>query len=626
MMRAQRWIRVVMFVSALAPTGLLAADAARTVAAGSRWEVPATTALSELVIAAGATLAAPAGRDLTLTVDGVQRDPAPGRYTGRVVLTVTEHLDIPMAQAGGPTAYRAALVVRDGKYRAAQSVAAAVSGGSVDDTEARDITIGSQGGQFNGVIVTGESRYTLVNPVIRFEGNGGNDMAGWGAAVLTAGRAELTLQNARIITRGAARSALFVAGESTVHVNDSTIETWNGVLPAGHKSPWEGGGGAMLEVPWMLGLSGNVRATNVIESGTVYYNRSHFKSQGWGVLSTDAPTRIRMVVSDSTIETLESGYGAFTIGNTLDTFSHCVFNVADVGLIVTGFGSALITDGTVINSRRFGIMMHTNDGKFGTVTIDKGSEINARSTAIEIKGRGVKLVVDNARINAGNGILVEALPNDDPFVGGFGTSATTDAILDGTPGSEKILGMGGPPPGAGGPPGAAGPPGPGGPPGGGMMPGQGPGDTEDSGGRMSGPVLATFKDVALAGDIVNARTHQGGMAITLQHASLTGAITTAVAEPAAHRAPTKAKYFLIGEFKNVFQPTRERYELTVALDGTSNWTVDQTSYLTGLEIAAGARVAVPKGFRLALIVDGVDTTLAPGRYAGRVVLRVTPEA
>ncbi len=32
-------------------------------------------------------------------------------------------------------------------------------------------------------MITGNSRYTLVNPVIRFEGNGGNDMAGWGAAV-----------------------------------------------------------------------------------------------------------------------------------------------------------------------------------------------------------------------------------------------------------------------------------------------------------------------------------------------------------------------------------------------------------------------------------------------------------
>ena len=159
-----------------------------------------------------------------------------------------------------------------------------------------------------------------------------------------------------------------------------------------------------------------------------------------------------------------------------------------------------------------------------------------------------------------------------------------------------------------------------------MLPGQGPGDTEDKGGRMSGPVLASFKDVTLAGDIVNARTQQGGMEITLQNATLTGAITTAVAEPASHGSPTKAKYFLVGEFKNVFQPTRERYGLAVQLDGTSSCTVDQTSYLTGLEIAPGARITVPQGFRLALVVDGVAKPLAPGRYTGRVVLQVTPEA
>src|SRR5208283_4489467 len=228
------------------------------------------------------------------------------------------------------------------------------------------------------------------------------------------------------------------------------------------------------------------------------------------------PTHIRMFVTNSTIENLESGYGAFSIGDTIDTFSHCTFNVADVGLIVTGFGSAVITDGTVINSRRFGIMMHTNDGKFGTVTIDKGSELNTRSTAIEIKGRGVNIVVDNARINPGNGILIEAIQNDDPHVGGYGKYATEDAVLDGTPGSEKVKvtsagpaapgppggggpgGPGGAPgaPGAGGPEGAPGGPGgpvaPGGAPAGsgpgGFDPFSGPGDPNDTGGKMSGPV------------------------------------------------------------------------------------------------------------------------------------------
>jgi hypothetical protein len=600
---------------------VMGAGAARSVEPGGRWQVPTTTTLSELVIGEGASLAASAGHSLTMTVDGVETAIGPGTYRGTVVLTVTDRIDLKMSQAQSPIEYRAGIFVDDGRYVPEKSVAASVMGGDVSGTQARNISITSKGDKFNGVIVTGNSRYTLTNPVIQLEGSGGNDMVGWGAGVLTAGKADLTLENARIITRGAIRSALFVAGESTVRVNNSTIESYNGTLPTGYKSPWEGGG-AMMEVPWMLGLNGNVRTTNVVDSGTVYYNNSHFKSQGWGVLSTDGPTHIRMYVTNSTIENLEGGYGAYTIGETLDTFSHCTFNVVDVGLVVTGFGSAVITDGTVINSRRFGLMMHTNDGKFGTVTIDKGSELNTRSTAIQIKGRGVKLVVDDARINPGNGILIQAVPNDDPYVGGFGTNATMDAVLDGTPGSESTrgMGMGGPLPGEGGPSPV------GEPPGGGSMPGQGPGDAADSGGKMSGPVLADFRHVALRGDIINARTHQGGMDIMLRQSSITGAITMALAEPASHRAPTKDKYFLIGEFKNIFRPTDERYGLKVALDGASRWTVDQTSYLTALEIAAGAVVDAPRGFRLTLMVDGKETPLQAGSYSGKIVLHVTPVA
>lgn len=632
-------VSVAMFVLT---AGVVYAGQGKIVKAGSNWVVEKTTTLSSLTVADGASVSASGGRSVTLTVDGVQMDIKPGAYHGKVVLTVTDSIQIKTGGMNSTPEFRAAIYVNDGKYIPEKSVSSNVVGGRVTDTGARDIAITSKGENFNGIMVDGNSRYTLTNPVIHLEGNGGNDSIGWGAAVWTAGNAELIMENATITTKGAIRSGLFVCGDSTVHVNNSTIECYDGVVPEGFLQPWEGGSSPNMAVPWMLGMSGNVRSTNVIEGGTVYYTNSHFKSQGWGALSTDGPTHIRMVVTNCTIENTESGYGAFTIGDCLDTFSHTTFNVADVGLIVTGYGSALITDGTVINSRRFGIMMHTNDGKFGTVTINKGAEINSRSTAIEIKGRGVKLDVEDARINPGNGILIEAIPNDDPFVGGYGANATVDAMLDGAPGSEKIGGVGGamtmgspdggPPPGgaAGGPEAGGGPPG-GAPPGDGpggaggdVMPGQGAGDPDDTGGRMSGPVLANFKNMTLLGDIVNARTHQGGMEITLEKTSLQGAITTAIAEPASHKAPSKEMYFMIGEFKNIFQPTKEKYGLTVSIDKTSRWVVDQTSYLTGLTIAKGAAISTPAGFALKMTVDGVETPLKAGAYKGKIALQVTP--
>jgi hypothetical protein len=603
---------------------------AKSLEPGATWVVDKTTELSSLTVPEGATIAASKGHSLTLTVDGVETAIQPGIYKGKVVLSVAD--DIPVAAGGPPgppVSLRTALYINDGKIRPEKSVLAALKDGQVTDTEAKNISIASKSERFNGIIVDGDSKFTLSDSTINFDGMGGGDSIG--AAIVATGKADVTLNHDTIISKGALRSDLFVSGHATVHVNDSTIEAYNGIVPEGAK----GGGNPMgIGVPWMLGLNGNVRATNVIENGTVYYNNSHFKSQGWGVLSTDGPTHIRMYVTNSTIDNLESGYGAFTIGDCLDTFSDDTFNVVDVGLIVTGFGSALITDGTVINSRRFGLMMHTNDGKFGSITVNKGSQINSRSTAFEIKGRGVKIDVDDAKIFPGNGILIEAIPGDDPYVGGFGTKAKHDAVLDGTPGSEEVISTSAgsvasvtEAPGA---PGATPIPGATSEAPASMDGGFGKADLNDSGGKMSGPVIATFKDVTLNGDIVNARTFQGGMEIALEKASLTGAITTANAVLAAHQTPTggptKEIYYMMGEVKNIYAPTNEHYGLKVSVDGASKWTVDQTSYLTEFNVAEGATVSAPKGFSLTMTVNGAETPVKAGSYAGKIVLQVVPGA
>ena len=75
------------------------------------------------------------------------------------------------------------------------------------------------------------------------------------------------MNKAHIVTRGAVRTAVWVGGKSTVTVNDSFIETYSGTLPAGYK--FSIAPGEMMEVPYGLGISGNVRATNLMDTGTV---------------------------------------------------------------------------------------------------------------------------------------------------------------------------------------------------------------------------------------------------------------------------------------------------------------------------------------------------------------------
>jgi hypothetical protein len=351
---------------------------------------------------------------------------------------------------------------------AAKSVADAVVGGEVTGTGAKDIKITSVGDKFNGIIVTGDAKYTISNAEINLTGNGGNDFAGFGAAIMTDGNADVTLNNAKIITDGVIRSAAIIKGHSTLRINDSYIYTGNRPIP----EVTEG----MMQVPWMLGLVGTCRSTNLLDYGNTYYTNTHIVAEGWGALSTDATKVVRMNLKNCTIDVKNSGYGSYSIGDSLNTFDGCTFNVADMALIMAAEGGGVFTNGTVVNSGRFGVMMH---GGSGPLTIDKGSVFNCKDAVIQVKSSYPKILVDNAQLNSEKGAILEILVNDDPNMSGAG------------PGPGGPGGPGGPSPGSGGPPGAGMPPS--GAPGGGPPPG---------GAVASGNIEATFKNTTLKGDII----------------------------------------------------------------------------------------------------------------------------
>ena len=564
-------------------------DAVPVLTAGSKWVVARTTSLTALTIPAGASVTAADGHSLTMTVDGIGTPIAAGSYQGDIVLTVTDDIPVKYKELD-PHHFRVGLYVDDGKVIPEKSVKAAIVGGQVSDASATGVSITSNEEKFNGILVTGNSKYSIVNPTIRFTGNGGNDFAGYGAAIMSSGTAEVTVSHAKITNKGAVRTAVFVGGNSTMHVKNTTIDVANGTLPADYKFTIEVG--KMMAVPWMLGLTGNIRATNLVDNGTAYYSDSHIRTQGWGALSTDDTKRVRMYVSNTTVEAVESGYGAYTIGDSVDRFSHSTLNVHDYGMIMAANGSGTFTNGTIVNSGRFGVMMHSGIGLNGTLLIEKGSIFNTKSTAIQVKGRGANIIVDDAQLNAGNGILLQAMINDDPMAPG-------------------------------GPGGPGAPGGPGGPPApaGAVVGVQSPAPIANA--ADGNTVHATFRNVTLQGDIINSRPSQGDMLIRLEKASLTGGISTAIAEPSTGKTATADTYYLIGDVKNTFAASTEKNGLRLTLADGSTWTINQTSYLTKLTIAPGATLTAQPGFVATLKVNGATRPIAAGTYAGKIVVEVT---
>lgn len=555
-----------------APAEAQAKAQEHTVQTGQTWTVARETTLSRLVVAPGGTLAGANGAEVVVAVDGAGVPVQAGTLSGRIVAAPVQ----PIAWKAmlGNRDYRvpAALYVHDGAVDAARSVAALWQGGQVSNSSADALRITSAMPGFTGVAIEGKGSYTLNDPVIRLEGNGVDDSIGYGAGIVVQGDAHVTINRPTIVTRGVVRTALFVAGQAVVDVNDARIETYDGTLPKDYKFSILPG--EMMEVPYGLGIRGNVRATNVQGTAHVTYRNSHIRAQAWGALATDGEGPTYLTAINSTIEAVESGYGAYANGKAQDVFDACVFRVPDYGLVVGGPGSATFTNGTVVTSGRFGVMMHQGSGG-GTVRIEKGSTFVTGQTAILVKGRGTTIEIDAAKLVPGNGVLVQTMENDDPIM-------------------REMLNNAPPPPESG---------------------------AAQARPEFSGKVVATIRNTSLSGDILHAMAGKGGLALTLADTNLTGAVSLAQARPASGAEPTRETFAQVGEVLNTLGFHGDE-PLTLALEGHTRWTVTRTSYLTGLDLGQSAQIAAPTGQTLRLIVDGKPVAIAPGRYAGRIELRV----
>jgi hypothetical protein len=621
-------IATLMVIFSFADGTVLAASAAsKNLAAGSNWAINETTSLTDLNIAKGATITAPKGYSITMTVNGVETPVKAGDYKGNIVLTVTRDIVIKVSVFGDVSAYnmRAAVDVEDGKYIQEKSVTAAAVGGKVTDASTKDVSINSVGDYFNGIIVQGNSTYSIDNVKMNLTGHGGNDFAGYGAGIMTDGKANVTINKATIVTKGAIRTAIAVRENSTVHVNDTEIYAQNGPLPEDYAFKWQKPVGALMQVPWFLGLVGTNRATMLVDSGTAYYNNTHIKAQGWGALSTDSVKDIHLYATNCHIEVIESGYGSYADGSN-NSFSKCVFDVKDYALIMTG-GTGIFTDGCVVNSGRFGVMFHGA----GNLTIDKGSVFNTKEAVIQVKGGFPTIVVDNAKFNPENGLILQAMVNDDPNKGGgSGGGAPAEGSGGGAPEAGGQGGAPGAAPGGGGQGGApaggqGGMPAAVGAPAGGGTPGGMPGGP----GGGSSAVNATFKNMTMTGDIVNSMTAQGDVIVNFEKATITGAISTATAEhgvgPKGEKLIMKEEtdlYYLIGKTKETLCETNDKYGVKVSLGNGSKWVVSKTSYLTGLTIADGAAITAPQGYKVTMTVDGTEKAIKAGAYKGKIVLSV----
>lgn len=618
-------------------------SARKSVPAGTTWRIDGTTRLNSLTIAPGAGIAAPEGHSVTLTVNQVETGIAPGTYKGNVVLTVTDANPVIFAGMGGTGGlvhpFREALYLDQKGIVKGKSVLAAAGHYALNHGVLTGASIASVGENFNGILVTGGT-YTIKGAVVDLTGNGGNDFAGFGAGIMSTGPdTTLILDGAKVRTHGAVRTAIVADKGSHLIVKNSDILTRNGTLPPSYVSNVTPG--QMMDVPWMLGLSGNCRATNVLgDNTTAAYINSSIAAEGWGVLSIDASSNTRLTAINSRISiTGKSGYGSYSIGDAVNSFYGSEIKVASYGVIITGgnavFGGstperlvqlntelrlglsarelkALAPKRTTVTSAGYGVMWHGN----GTVKVLDNTVFNTMKTVFLDKGAAADISVDGAqgtRLNSSTGVIVQLMDNDDPGpVMVDGVMLNKGVYHEPKGAAVKIQGF-------------------------------------DIATANSGDLKAVFSHITLKGDFYN--SYRGGagsggaagsegpgvaagpaaappggpsapagknMILSFENAHLTGVISASDARHAKDSI-TAEDYQMLGDVTNT--PSAPVNNGVIVSLNKSAWTVTGTSYLSSLTIGEGSSVTGPNGAALTLTVDGIAQPLKAGTtYRGKVVL------
>ncbi|WP_406350347.1 hypothetical protein [Streptomyces sp. NBC_00658] len=629
------------FAPALAiPTAARAATtrATLTVGSGETVEVTATTKLSSLTIEEGGVLAAPDGYNLSLTVNSVETGSelalltdgyggaataiAAGTYRGDVVITVAESNKLAFSTLTFP--FRQAIYVDSDGVDKAKSVLANVRGGCATDSAATGIRLASNGEAFNGVYVTGGGSYALTNPKIAFVGNGRNDFIGYGASVQGTGEGTtLVVNGATISNQGVVRTAVVADATANVIVKNSTLHCADGTVPDEYPASGTGDTKYMITVPWMLGLSGNVRTTNLLGANTrASYINSRVSSENWGALSVDGGSNCTLTVINSEIaNTGGVGYGSYAIGNVTEHILGSRYDVGDY-VLITWSGTVHYGDSTKaavaelntglelgLTSRELAALpVQSNDltsGRFGfmwygasAVTIDGGTRVRTGKTTFLSKASAATVSVDGsdgATIEAGNGVIFQLMDTDRP----------SSVQVSGKPWSSETIGSYTEPTGS-----------------------PAKSSTWVTTSAQKADSAATFTDISLKGDFYN--SVRGGGNANLQGQNLVLTFDASTVEGVISASATKhsvstitvAEYREIGEVTNTAQAVVNN-GVIVTLKNGATWTVAGTSYLSALTIGSGASVTAPAGRTVTLTVDGTATAITPGTtYTGSLTLTV----
>ena len=348
--------------------------------------------------------------------------------------------------------YRTALFVDKDGVSAAKSLPEVISAGQYDNAGAEGLVVENADPAFSAVLVDG-ARYSLKNAKIGLftesDGKEVCDFVGLGSAVCAFNGARVDIEDSEIVTSGVAKCTVFVDEGSDVVVKNSRLEVKGGTIYEGYPNCADFN--LMVAPPWVLGMMGNARGTNLMgnKASTVLVN-TDVTAKNWGALSTDNGENNLLVVVDGalTVTGCEedkknpyfkrwgSGYGTYILGADEDFRGVKMYAGTYIGIardgnavyrsskgnirVVSPTTGEVLYEGegkgnsTELYSDAFGIMAHG----LADLKVTDGTVLNTENAAFLLRCGGIKIEVsDGAKVKAADRVLLQIIDDDDMSVG-----------------------------------------------------------------------------------------------------------------------------------------------------------------------------------------------------------------
>jgi len=584
------------------------------------WLIEKTVEFQDLVIHRGAKISAPAGKEITLIVNGMVRQLKPGHYVGKVILSVAEVFavdppEIIMSISNIVPTFVSAISVDKNKIDEAKSNKDAVWGGTFDGSHAEDIYIGSDQENFAGIVVN-DSKYDIKNVAMDLDGFAMNDYVGVGAGVACFGKSDVTVRDSRFTLSAVSRCAIHISNESKILLEDSEFTN---ISP---DTDW------FDRFCWPLPFVGSNRLLQLSNRGQMTINRCKMHTNGWGILSIDSADQdILLTVKDSHL--LVSGprshaYGVFVFATSKVRFDHTTVDVYGYPICLMGMeriAGVDIVNGCVIKGRRFGLFASTDDHSIVNI---KDSTFDTDRACIASRSSITKYNIENSVMKSHEGIIVQIMDNlteysqeavkcfvpvgvEDTYIEGrditnyntendvefnFSHMTLEGDILNSTTNirayENSII--------------------------------ETKGEYHD---RIAGPTKDLY-EFAIGPDADYASYNElhgpKNLGLNFVSTAITGVISSAT--QAWREGLTEITPDSRLEGANITQTPAAPVNngVIVNLDKDSSWTVTGTSYITSLTLASSAQVIAPGGKKLAVYVNGEETTLEAGEYKGQITL------